>query len=186
MSLPTIILIAIGLAMDCFAVSVVCGFTSKKLKVRHAFRIASFFGLFQALMPVIGWFAGIGFRQYIGEFDHFIAFGLLLFIGGKMVYESTQLEEDKKAIDPLKFHVLIVLSIATSIDALAVGLGLSFLNVTIATPVIIIGATTFIISLAGLYIGKRFGHFFEKKAELVGGLILIGIGIKILVQHLLA
>ena len=160
MNLITIVLIAIGLAMDCFAVSVASGIAIKQLRLRHALQIALFFGFFQAAMPVIGWLAGSTLTQLISGFDHWIAFALLAFIGGKMIYESRKLEEEK-TFDPLNLYVLIVLSFATSIDALAVGLSLSFLKVAIIVPSIIIGSVTFVISLAGLYIGEKFGHFFE-------------------------
>jgi putative Mn2+ efflux pump MntP len=181
--LIAILFIALGLAMDAFAVSITSGFTTKQLKVNHAFRLAAFFGLFQAIMPVIGWLAGFGLRDFISGIDHWIAFGLLSIIGVKMILESTKMSPDKK-IDPLNIYVLLMLSIATSIDALAVGLTLSVLNISIITPAIIIGIITFLLSFIGVFIGDRFGHFFENKIEALGGLILIGIGIKILIEHL--
>lgn len=184
MNVLTISLIGLGLSMDCFAVSVASGLAIKELKIHHILRIAFFFGLFQALMPVIGWFAGMGFRSYIENYDHWIAFGLLAAIGVKMIYESRTLEEEEKSIDPRKIFVLLALSVATSIDALAVGLSLSFLKVAILTPAAIFGAITFAVSLAGIFIGDKFGHLFEKYVELAGGLILIAIGSKILIQHL--
>lgn len=184
MNIPTICLIGLSLSMDCFAVSVASGFAVKQLKIRHAVRIAFFFGFFQAMMPVIGWLAGMGFRSYIESFDHWIAFGLLTAIGAKMICESRKLEREEKAVDPLKIYILLVLSVATSIDALAVGLSLSFLRVSIAAPAIIFGAITFAVSLAGIYVGEKFGHFFERYVEMAGGVILIAIGIKILAQHL--
>lgn len=181
----TILLIAIGLAMDAFAVSVTSGITIKNLRINHALRIAIPFGLFQAIMPVVGWWVGLGMKDLISGVDHWIAFGLLGFIGGKMIYESTRIEEIERVGNPLDTYVLLILSIATSIDALAVGLSLSFLNVSIATPVIIIGVVTFLLSFLGVFVGNRFGHFFENKAEFTGGLIMIGIGVKILVEHLI-
>lgn len=180
----TLTLIACGLAMDAFAVSIASGFTIKRLHIKNALTIALFFGSFQAIMPVIGWLAGYGLREFISEIDHWIAFGLLSFIGLKMIYESTKLDQGDNNRDPLKLMVLIILSIATSIDALAVGLSLSVLNVLIVTPALVIGLITFILSFLGVYIGNRFGHFFEKKIEFAGGLILILIGIKILIEHL--
>ena len=176
---------AFGLAMDAFAVSVASGFTIKRLHLRHAVVIALSFGLFQAIMPVLGWLAGIGIRELIQHIDHWLAFGLLSFIGIKMIYESTKLEAIEHRKDPLAFPVLIVLSIATSIDALAVGLTFAFLKIAIAGPVIIIGSITFILSLLGVYIGDKFGHFFENKIEAIGGIILILIGLRILISHLL-
>lgn len=184
MNTLTIFLIGLSLSMDCFAVSVASGFAVKKLRIRHALKVAIFFGFFQAIMPAIGWFAGVGFRSHIESFDHWIAFGLLSAIGAKMIYESLKFEGEEKAIDPLKIHILFVLSLATSIDALAVGFSLSFLQVAIAAPALIFGAITFIVSLAGIYVGDKFGHFFEKYVELAGGVILIAIGIRILIQHL--
>ncbi|MFH0957980.1 MAG: manganese efflux pump MntP family protein [Pseudomonadota bacterium] len=184
MDMITIILIALGLAMDAFAVSITSGFTLRSLKIRHAFRIAVFFGLFQAIMPGIGWLAGNNLRDFISGVDHWIAFGLLSIIGCKMIFESTQMRSNGKEIDPLNIYVLLILSVATSIDALAVGLSLSFLNISIVTPAIIIGMITFLLSFLGVILGNRFGHIFENKIEIVGGLILIGIGAKILFEHL--
>ena len=175
---------SIGLAMDAFAVSIASGFTIHRLRVRYAFRIAFFFGAFQAVMPIIGWLAGLSVRDFISAIDHWIAFGLLLLVGGKMIYEATFMEGDDDKKDPLNITILLVLSIATSIDALAVGLTLSFINVEIVTPAVIIGIVTFVFSFAGVYIGDRFGHFLESKIEILGGVVLIGIGIKILLDHL--
>lgn len=184
MSLSTIIFIAIALSMDAFAIAIASGFTIEKLKIKHALRIALAFGLFQFLMPVVGWFAGVGLKSFISGIDHWIAFALLTFVGGKMIYEGIRMEPEEKTTNPLKLSVLFILSIATSIDALAVGLSLSLLNISILTPALIIGCITFSISFAGVYIGKKLGHFFESKIEIVGGLILVGIGIKILIEHL--
>lgn len=184
MDVLSILLIALGLAMDAFAVAISSGYMIKHIKTKNALTIAIFFGLFQAIMPIIGWLSGMTLRNFIAGFDHWIAFGLLCIIGGKMIYESFKLETTENKIDPLNIYVLFILSIATSIDALAVGLSLSFLKVAIALPAIIIGIVTFILSFLGVYIGNKVGHFFEKKIEVIGGLILIGIGIKILVEHL--
>ena len=181
--------IAVALSMDALAVSVVNGFIIKNLHYTHALRIAFSFGLFQAVMPLIGWAAGLYFRGYIESFDHWIAFSLLAFIGGKMIYESTivkkdvcETEENRKTC--LDFNTLIMLSIATSIDALAVGISFSVLHINIAGPVIIIGAVTFVICLAGVYIGDRVGHFFEDKLEIAGGILLIIMGLRILFTHM--
>lgn len=181
-----IIIIAIGLAADAFAVSVSSGAIIEKLHLRHAMRIAIFFGFFQGLMPWIGWRVGNLATELIRSIDHWLAFGILLFIGGKMIYESRKLEEEiEKTVNPLNIYVLFTLAIATSIDALAVGVTFSFLNISIVEPIIVIGIITFLFSLAGTYIGEFFGHVFEDKIELAGGLILIGIGIKILIEHTL-
>ena len=184
MDIISIVIIAVGLAMDAFAVSITSGITIKRLHINHALKIALFFGLFQAFMPIIGWLAGLSLRDYISAIDHWIAFGLLSFIGCKMIYESITVQSSKKEINPLNVYVLLVLSIATSIDALAVGISFAFLKVSIVTPVIIIGTVTFLLSYLGVYIGDRIGHFFENKIEIAGGILLIGIGIKILVEGL--
>ena len=181
-----ILLIAVGLAMDAFAVSITSGITIDCLKIRYAFRIALFFGLFQAFMPIIGWLAGVGLKQYVEKFDHWIAFGLLVFIGGKMIYEAVWIREVEKKCDPLNVIVLLGLAVATSIDALAVGVTFAFIRVPIITPAIIIGVITFFISLCGVFIGNRMGDRLGSKMEVIGGVILIGIGVKILFQHLLA
>jgi putative Mn2+ efflux pump MntP len=133
---------------------------------------------------MIGWAAGLTLRDFISSIDHWIAFGLLGIIGLKMILESKEMETDKKQADPLNIYTLLILSVATSIDALAVGLSLSLLNISIITPSVIIGATTFLISFIGVFIGNRVGHFFEKKIEIAGGIILIAIGVKILIEHL--
>jgi putative Mn2+ efflux pump MntP len=180
----TIILIALGLSLDAFAVSIASGVAIRDLRIAHALRIALFFGTFQAIMPVIGWLAGIGLQGLISGFDHWIAFGLLGFIGCKMIYESFRLPSERKILDPLSLSVLLILSIATSIDALAVVLSFALLRVAIVTPIIVIGLITFLLSLLGSLVGGRFGHLFERKMELAGGLVLIGIGVKILLEHL--
>ena len=184
MDMITIIVIAIGLAMDAFAVSITRGLTIKHQKIHYAFRIALFFGVFQAFMPLVGWLTGLSLRDFISEIDHWIAFGLLSFIGFKMVYESIKMESTEKELNQLNMYVLVVLSIATSIDALAVGASFAMLSISIATPIIVIGIVTFLLSFMGVFIGSRFGHFFEGKIEIIGGLIVIGIGIKILIEHL--
>jgi putative Mn2+ efflux pump MntP len=180
----TILFIAVGLAMDAFAVSITCGVSMVKLRVRSALRIALAFGGFQALMPVMGYLAGLSIRAFMESVDHWIAFSLLVFIGCKMIYESFSMDADEKKRDADDALTLLGLSIATSIDALAVGFSLSLLKVDIIAPALIIGAVTFLISFAGTYIGTRVGHLFERKVEVLGGLILIGIGIKILIQHM--
>jgi putative Mn2+ efflux pump MntP len=137
-------------------------------------------------MPLLGWLCGGWAAEYVKAVDHWIAFGLLAAIGGKMIYESFQLQEDKCCKDPLCLCVLLGLAIATSIDAFAVGLTFSFLDGAIFLPVLLIGVITFVLSFIGTYIGDHFGHLFENKIEVAGGLILIGMGIKILVEHLIA
>ena len=197
MALITIVIIAVGLAMDAFAVSIVSGSAYKQLKVEHALRIAIFFGGFQAFMPLIGFLAGLSVKEYIVDYDHWVAFGLLSAVGSRMIYESFKIraaERDpkrnkrclgtQKNFDPSNIFVLLVLSLATSIDALAIGVTLSLIVSSIAIAVIIIGLVTFALSYLGVFIGKKFGHFFENKIEAVGGLVLIGLGVKILFEHL--
>ena len=179
-----LLLIAFGLSMDAFAVSVSNGMTLRHQRANHAIRIGIFFGSFQALMPLLGWSAGIGLRDLISGVDHWIAFGLLSLIGGKMIYESMRMNGQKKELPPLSLLMLLMLSIATSIDALAVGISFALLDISIVTPIIVIGTVTFVLSFLGVLIGNKAGHFFEKKIEVIGGLILIGIGIKILIEHL--
>jgi putative Mn2+ efflux pump MntP len=186
MDMTVLIGISIGLSMDALAVSVANGFMIKQLRVRHAFRIAFFFGFFQALMPLIGWAAGITFSQYIKSIDHWIAFGLLLLVGVRMIWDSvSKSKKDEAARNCLHFPTLLVLSIATSIDALAVGVSFAFLDMTIWMPILIIGLITFVICFIGVNIGSKLGPLFGSKLGLIGGLILIGIGIKILVEHLM-
>jgi len=180
----SIFLIGIALAMDAFAVSISCGVIIPKLKLENAFKIAFFFGFFQAAMPVIGWLVGAGMKNYIQPVDHYIAFGLLGFIGVRMIYEAVKNPEFTRLINPLMFSVLIILSIATSIDALAVGLSFAFLEVSIISAIIIIGTVTFILSFFAVLFGDRVGYYLKKKPQIIGGLILIGIGIKIMIEHL--
>lgn len=178
--------IGVGLAMDAFAVSIVCGAVFRQLHVLHALRMALFFGAFQSLMPLVGFAAGKSSEGFIGVYDHWVAFVLLAAVGGKMVYEAFKIEEvEKKPADPASLIALLVLSIATSIDALAVGFTLSLVTHSIGMAVSLIGIITFALSYIGYRIGKRFGHIFENKIEIFGGLILIAIGVKILIQHLL-
>lgn len=187
MALAEIILIAFGLAMDAFAVSVASGLSVKDVAAGRALKMALFFGLFQAIMPIVGWSAGLRLKDVISGIDHWVAFGLLSFVGAKMILEAFAIRnEEEKRPDAFGTYTLFMLSIATSIDALAVGLTLSVLNVFILSPALIIGIITFFLSFGGVLIGRRFGHFLETKIEIAGGLILIGIGIKILIEHLLA
>ncbi|MCC6544450.1 MAG: manganese efflux pump [Nitrospirae bacterium] len=183
MDIFTILIIAIGLAMDAFAVSIASGIAMKTLHVQRALTIGLFFGTFQAFMPVLGWFAGLRLRDMISSIDHWIAFLLLSAIGAKMIYEARKIEETEKEVAAFSIYILFVLSIATSIDALAVGLGFAFLDISIVTPVIVIGLVTFALSCIGVLIGGKFGHLFEKKIEIAGGIILIAIGTKILLEH---
>lgn len=184
MTLLSVLLIAVGLSMDAFAVAITCGLGAKPLRWSYALRIAVFFGTFQAVMPVLGWLAGGSLQTFIISFDHWIAFVLLAAIGCKMIYESIQPDGKLDARVGLSLLRLLALSLATSIDALAVGVSFAFLKTMIFGPAIVIGLVTFVICYAGVWIGNRFGHFCEKKFELAGGLILLGIGVKIIVSHL--
>jgi putative Mn2+ efflux pump MntP len=180
-----ILFIALGLAMDAFAVSVANGITTKHMKISDAFKMAIFFGSFQAFMPVLGWLAGFNLRNLISGVDHWIAFGLLGLIGCKMIYESFRLKRGNEETASLSLYVLLMLSLATSIDALAVGLSFAFLKIPIATPIIVIGTVTFLLSFVGVAFGSKFGHLLGRKVEIAGAVILICIGTKILIEHLI-
>ena len=182
-----IIIIALGLSMDAFAVAVASGAAMKKLHIRHALKMGVFFGGFQALMPVAGWLAGMRLKDIISGYDHWAAFCLLAFVGGKMIYESFKLKEEQSCEGrpcPFDTGTLTLLAIATSIDALAVGLTFSMLEVSIALPAAVIGLVAFCASVSGVALGSRAGHFFENRIEAFGGAVLIAIGLKILAGHL--
>ena len=184
MSFVEILLIGIGLSMDAFSVSVCKGLTTKKFSWKIALTCGLWFGFFQALMPVIGYFLGSQFEQYITTVDHWIAFGLLFLIGANMIREAIWSHEDHEHDAALNFKTMLLLAIATSIDALAVGISFACIQVKIWSSVLIIGVTTFLFSVIGVKIGNVFGSRFEKSAEIVGGIILILIGLKILLEHL--
>ncbi|HNX06273.1 MAG TPA: manganese efflux pump MntP family protein [Bacteroidales bacterium] len=183
MNITEIILIALGLAMDCFAVSISCSLGKNNISRLLALKIAFFFGLFQGLMPVAGWLLGLSFKDMMSDFDHWISFGLLSIIGIKMIVEAFKKEEDC-ALNIRKTMVLISLSVATSIDAMVVGISFALLKLNLFLTLGIIGIVTFFVSLAGIYIGKKFTFINAKKAEIIGGLVLVGIGTKILIEHL--
>jgi putative Mn2+ efflux pump MntP len=184
MSFFVLIAIAFGLSMDAFSVSIASGCNTKENVHFQAFRMAIWFGSFQALMPVLGWLSGIKLKIYLERVDHWIAFLLLAYVGGKMVFESFSKKEYKKECR-ISIFQMFLLAIATSIDAFAVGFSLSLLNVTIYLPALFIGLFTFLFCLLGFYIGKKIGKFLEKKSEVIGGIVLILIGFKILIEHLL-
>lgn len=181
-------MIAVSLAMDCLAVSITSGIILKKIKWKTMLTMALSFGIFQAAMPFIGWLAASRFSHFIENIDHWIAFVILLFLGGKMILESFKDEDCKQEYNPSSLKVIFALSIATSIDALAVGITFAFLGMksidAILSPILIIGFVSFIMSLAGLLFGIFFGCRHNWRMELWGGIILIIIGIKILVEHL--
>lgn len=183
MGILEISLLGIGLAMDAFAVSICKGLSMKKMNWKNAIIIALNFGIFQALMPMIGYFLGTTFESFVTTFDHWIAFILLALIGGNMIKESFDNEEEKKN-DKVDFKTMIVLALATSIDALAVGITFAFFDVNLLLAVAIIGIITFIISILGVKIGNKFGDKYQNKAELTGGIILVLLGTKILLEHL--
>jgi putative Mn2+ efflux pump MntP len=181
----TTTLTAIGLAMDCLAVSMSCGIVMRDFNRRDALRLGVFFGGFQAMMAFLGWLGGTGFAGHIESIDHWIAFVLLLIIGVKMVHEGLEKENECANLDIRNMKVLLTLSIATSIDALAIGISYAFLEVDIIMPVIMIGLVSLVFALAGAGLGRKLGERFGKRMEIIGGLILIGLGIKILVEHTL-
>jgi len=188
MSLITIIGIAVGLGMDAFAVAIAIGSQHERLSFRPVFRLSFHFGLFQFLMPVIGWLAGAQISKYISAYDHWGAFALLAVIGGKMIYESFKDVSDHTTVDagsdPTRKWQLIILSVATSIDALSVGFSLALLNIEIVYISVIIGLVAAVMTIIGMVFGRLLGMKFGKCMAFIGGLILIGIGIKILIEHI--
>lgn len=184
MSLFEVFLIAVGLSMDAFAVSLCKGLSVKETKPKHYLIVGAWFGGFQALMPFLGYLLGSGFEKYITEIDHWIAFVLLALIGGNMIREALSKEEEKSN-DSFSFKTMLLLAVATSIDALAVGITFGIMpDVNIASAISLIGATTFVLSAIGLKIGNVFGLKYKSKAEIAGGVILILIGLKILLEHM--
>lgn len=183
MGILELLLLSIGLAMDAFAVSICKGISMRKMNWKKAIIIGLYFGGFQALMPTLGYFLGTAFQSLITSVDHWIAFVLLGIIGGEMIKESFEIDSENQN-DDVSFKTMIILAIATSIDALAVGITFAFLNVNLGLAVNLIGIITFILAVAGTKIGNRFGDKYEKKAEFVGGVILILLGVKILLEHL--
>jgi len=184
MSIFEVIIIAIGLSMDAFAVSITLGLSAQKVRPKECLIPGLYFGIFQALMPLIGYYAGINFSEKIENLEHWVAFIFLGFIGGKMIKDSFSEDKEETPENPFNFVKMIVLAIATSIDALAVGITFAFFKLNIFLAIIIIGSITFVISMFGVIIGKTVGNKFKSKAELIGGLVLIGIGAKILLEHL--
>ena len=181
-------LLGVGLSMDAFAVSVCKGLGMKKLNKKQALIIGLYFGGFQALMPFVGWLLGSQFQKYITSIDHWIAFILLGFIGGKMMIEAVREWNEEEVVDvmdaPIDHKNMLVLAVATSIDALTVGITFAFLGTPIVKAITIIGITTMVISIAGVVVGNFFGSKYKSKAEFIGGLILVLLGLKILLEHL--
>jgi len=186
MDLPTIFGLALALAMDAFAVALGAGLTLPRLTGRHLFRFSFHFGLFQAMMPVLGWLAGRELRDLIQSYDHWVAFVLLAIVGGRMCYGAWQEQTEEKAQqDPTRGWSLVILSVATSIDALAVGLTLAMLGSPIVVPALIIGLVCALLTLVGMYLGRKIGDHWGPRVEFGGGLVLLAIGLKILLEHTL-
>jgi putative Mn2+ efflux pump MntP len=186
MDILTVIILAIGLSMDSFAVSIGCGLTEQKISFGHAAKISISLAFFQGVLPVAGWFMGTEIKGYVEDFDHWIAFLLLLFLGGKMIIESFNKDNSNALSDIYSWKHIIVLSIATSIDALVVGFSYALASSrNIFSGALIIAAVTFFFAMLGIRIGKDVGSSLGPKVELLGGVILIGIGLKILLQHTL-
>ncbi len=187
MSILELLLVAVGLSMDALAVAICKGLKLKKFDWSKALLVAVFFGGFQAAMPLIGWLLGTSFAHLINSFDHWLAAIILFYLGGKLVYDACKKEEECEAchLNRFDWQELTLLSLATSIDALAVGISLAFLQIKILPAITVIGMTTFILTILGVWLGQRFGDKFKDAAELSGGIILIIIGAKILLSHLL-
>lgn len=185
MGFLSIFIIAVALGMDAFSVAIGIGAGSRKLYPRPVLRLSFHFGLFQFLMPIIGWAVGRSIAGYIGVYDHWLAFGLLAFVGVKMIRESFEPEDKGSRTDATRGWTLVILSIATSIDALAVGLSFAFLNIGIYAASSMIGVVCFLMTASGMFFGQRLGSIFGKRAEIAGGLVLIAIGVKILYEHIL-
>jgi manganese efflux pump family protein len=184
MHIVELLLVAIGLSFDTFAVSVSTGLTINHIRFWQGVRIALVLAVFQALMPFIGWLGGIQIVKYLSNYDHWIAFGLLTALGIKMITESFKPAEEKK-FNPLLLSVLVIMAVATSIDALVVGVSFAFVDTKIVPAMAVIGAITFLVAMIGMLLGKNVNSRFGKRAEIIGGLILIGIGLKILLSHLM-
>lgn len=188
MDLISLFLIALGLSMDSFAVSVSSGIILPGIRFNKAMIIAFSLAFFQGLMPFLGWILGIGLQSYIRPVDHWVAFILLSVLGIKMIYESTKKEEDRSGFNPLHPKVLLTMSVATSIDALIVGMSLSFITISQTflwlTPIFVIGGVTFFMSMLGILFGKKIGNQLGKKMEMLGGIVIVLIGLRILAEHL--
>jgi putative Mn2+ efflux pump MntP len=180
-----LIIIAVGVSMDAFAVSICKGLSLRSLRPKHILSTAVWFGGFQALMPLIGYYLGVSFADSVADFDHWIAFVLLGIIGGKMIKEAFEKDDECDYNPDFSFKTMLTLAVATSIDAMAVGVSLAFLNVDIWTSILVIGLMTGAFSALGVKLGNLFGCRYKSKAEVVGGIVLVGIGIKILVEHLM-
>lgn len=177
--------IAVALAMDAFAVALATGAVLNPVTGRHLFRLGFHFGLFQALMPIAGWLLGLTVQKWITAYDHWIAFGLLAYVGGRMIVEAFDEDEDDSASDPTKGLTMVMLSVATSIDAFAVGLSLAMLGVSVWVPSVVIGIVAAVLTVIGMLLGRRLGDNWGKRVEVCGGVVLCLIGLKILLEHTL-
>lgn len=184
MNFLSLLLISIGLSLDTFAVSVSCGIKEKNIRFFEATRIASFFAIFQAAMPVIGWWLGMSVSRYVISFDHWIAFGLLTLIGIKMIADTWNRNNPDNCLDIYNIKVIVILALATTIDAFIIGFTFVFLNINLPFAVLVIGFTTYLFAMLGMLFGKKLGQKVGNKLEMLGGIILIGVGLKILVEHL--
>ena len=176
--------IAVGLAMDAFAVSIAAGLSLGRVTPRHVFRLAFHFGLFQFMMPILGWWVGSRIQSYVAAYDHWLAFGLLAFVGGKMLLDALSGQERETRSNPTRGWMLVMLSVATSIDALAVGLSMAFLRVSILLPCIVIGIVAALFSGVGISFAGRILRGWERTAEVFGGVVLIAIGLRVVISHL--
>lgn len=183
MDIIQLLILAVSLSMDAFAVAICKGLAFGRIRLRQALVVGLYFGVFQAAMPTIGYFLGMSFRQYIESFDHWIAFGLLAFLGARMIIEAVRGGEEDVS-SSLDVREMTLLAIATSVDALAAGISLSVLDASIGTAALFIGVITFTLSVAAVYIGGYIGAKFKKPAELAGGAALVLLGIKVLIDHL--
>ena len=182
----SIFIIALGLSADCFAVALSSSISQKTLPLWQGLRVSLFFGVFQSAMMLLGWWVGSRVIEFIEDYDHWMAFGLLAIVGGRMIWESFHEKEDKeRKTDITRWWLLVTLAVATSLDALAVGLSFALLKVNLPMAGITVGVTAFIITLLGFYAGKKLGALVGKRAEAIGGIILIVIGLRILIEHLL-
>jgi putative Mn2+ efflux pump MntP len=184
MDFVTLIGIALGLAMDALAVAIATGIALGEVSGRQTFRLAWHFGFFQFLMPVIGWMAGLTAERWMSSYDHWLAFGLLAYIGGRMIHGGVSGKEEETARDPTRGLSLVMLSVATSVDALAVGISLGVLRVHIWYPAAVIGVVALLLTAAGMRLGRRLGARFGMRMEILGGVVLVAIGVRILLQHM--
>jgi putative Mn2+ efflux pump MntP len=183
MQLLTIGFLSAGLAADAFAISLTSGLLIKRIKLNKALKIALFFGIFQTMMPILGWLTGLAFRDFLDGVNHWLVFVLLVGLGLKMIYESLT-QEKQSSFNPLDNYMLLGLALATSIDGLAAGIGLSILEIPLIAVITTIGLMTFLFSILGVFMGHYFGHLFENRVEYIGGVVLIAVGTKVLLENL--